>query len=104
MHLPLLVQTSVQRSASAVPSPPFEQVENAVDDRWGIRRVGTKIDPGRLNHRACRDAFAAAGAGIENVTNPAVQGLDEGFSVSFCHCVAFIRNWLGNEPHSVNDP
>src|ERR1022692_1232149 len=52
MHLPLLVQTAAQRSASGGPG---QQVQHAVRDRGRIRC----IKAGGLHHRTGLDAFAA---------------------------------------------
>ena len=73
MHLPLFVQTCAQRSASFVPAPPPQQVENAADD---IDRV-FRVETGRLDHRARPDAFAAARAVVENVVDPAPQRVEK---------------------------
>ena len=73
MHLPLLVQTCAQRSASGVPGAAGEQIEDAADDR---RRL-CLVEPRRLDHRARLDAFAAAGAGVEDVFDASVHRVEE---------------------------
>ena len=62
-----------------------EQIENASHNRRRISRASAQIDPGGLNHWAGRNAFAAARAGIENVFDPAVQGLDKRQSAGLVH-------------------
>ena len=54
-----------------------EQVEHAIDDRDRVCRFAAQVEPGRLDHRAGLDAFAAAGAGVEGVSDPPVKGIDE---------------------------
>ena len=51
-------------------------------DDLEARRPG-QIDPGRLDHWAGGDAFAAACAGIEDVLDPAVQRFQKRNAVGF---------------------
>ena len=62
-----------------------EQIEDAFHNRRRISRASAQIDPGGLNHRAGRNAFAAARAGIENVFDPVVEGLDKRQSAGLIH-------------------
>jgi hypothetical protein len=65
-----------------------KQIEYALDDVNRIAGVETR----RLDHRASRHAFAAAGAGIKDVVNPATQGIEKrnaaGFPLSHAHLIA----------------
>src|SRR6516162_744340 len=54
-----------------------EQIENTADNRGCGNTVGSKVDPGRLDHRTRDNAFAAASARIEDVIDPLVQRIDK---------------------------
>jgi hypothetical protein len=50
-----------------------QQVDDAADDGGRVGPIFVQSDARGLDHRARRDAFATARAGIENVVNPSVK-------------------------------
>ncbi len=72
MQSPERMQPLAHLRAASLPSPAAQNVDDAADD---ADRVGALAggEPGGHGRRASRDAFAAAGAGVDH-------GVDAGFA------------------------
>jgi hypothetical protein len=57
--------------------PAGNEVHEAGGDDRRALALAAGVDPGRLDHRARGNAFAAAGAGVEAGLDPSAQGIEK---------------------------